>query len=56
MLPADGIGAAAEKWDFGTSRWQLCNRLHQLPERVEGATPTFVAAEERTSLSDYRTP
>jgi hypothetical protein len=24
MVPADGIGAAAEKEDFGMSRWQLC--------------------------------
>jgi hypothetical protein len=38
--PADGTSAAANKWDLGTSRWQLS----------EKATPTF-----RSSKGEYST-
>jgi hypothetical protein len=27
-MPADGIGAAVKKQDFGTSRWQLADNLN----------------------------
>jgi hypothetical protein len=40
--PADGKSAAAEKKDFGTSRWQLSNKLHRLQVRPEvGAKPSW---------------
>jgi hypothetical protein len=35
MMPADGIGAAAKKQDFGTSRWQLSDEATPFPEQAE---------------------
>jgi hypothetical protein len=29
-MPAAGMHAASNGWDFGTSRWLLCTTLHQL--------------------------
>jgi len=34
--PADGTSAAADKRDFGTSRWQLSDEITPAPKALEG--------------------
>ena len=35
-MPADGMSLPLKKQDFGTSRWQLGERIHHLRRRAEG--------------------
>ena len=35
VMPADGIVAAAQKEDFGTSCWQLADKLNVRPYNIQ---------------------
>jgi hypothetical protein len=55
MMPADGMIAAAEKGDFGTSRWQLSpNPIHYLAVYRKGAARIFASPAARTRLASTR--
>jgi hypothetical protein len=47
-LPADGTNAAAEKSDFGTSRWQLSDKTTPFAVRSEGGAMSFAVQVSRT--------
>jgi hypothetical protein len=44
--PADGTSAAANKWDLGTSRWQLSEKITTIAGvHVRGRSSYFAARE-----------